>query len=394
MKGRHMNLLSYALNCIYRYKVRTVVILVCLVTSAAVFSSVAFLKDGLVKEGELSLKYAPDITVQQIWAGRPTLIETSYVGYIQEMAGTISVIPRIWGYANVGNILLVIMGIDIDNMFFDPKETFPMEEGSFLSPETPNSVVLGKAVADILGVRVGNTLTILTESVTPIQYQVVGIFNSEANIYNADMILMNIDDARLFFEIPENLATDIAVYVWDPQLVNNVARDIGELQNLRVVTKDIILKAQETTYGARSGFFSVLWYIVLISVAITAFNQTVVVGHESKFEVGLLKALGFSTSDIIEIRLMESAILGVIAGSFGITFGIIYDRVFNAPIFRDFMLGWVTLYPNFTLPIHISASTIFLIYVITILPLLFATVIPSWINATVDPDIAMRGARA
>jgi ABC-type lipoprotein release transport system permease subunit len=110
--------------------------------------------------------------------------------------------------------------------------------------------------------------------------------------------------------------------------------------------------------------------------------------------VGLLKALGFSTSDVIQIRLIESTILGAIAGSIGLAVGIFYDTVLNAPVLRDFMLGWAVLYPNFVVPIHISAQTVFLTYVITMVPLLFATVVPSWINATVDPDIAMRGAKA
>jgi hypothetical protein len=68
--------------------------------------------------------------------------------------------------------------------------------------------------------------------------------------------------------------------------------------------------------------------------------------------------------------------------------------VLNAPILRDFMLGWATLYPNFAVPAFISAQTVFLTYAVIVVPLLFATVIPSWLNATVDPDIAMRGARA
>ena len=160
------------------------------------------------------------------------------------------------------------------------------------------------------------------------------------------------------------------------------------------MTKDILLNAQETTFGARSGFFSVVWYIILIAVALIAFNQTVVVGHESKFEIGLLKALGFSTTDVIQIRLLESAILGTIAGSVGLAAGILYDVVFNAPVLRDFMMGWANLYPSFSLPVYISAQTVLLTYAITIVPLLFATVIPSWLNATVDPDIAMRGAQA
>ena len=154
------------------------------------------------------------------------------------------------------------------------------------------------------------------------------------------------------------------------------------------------LKPKKPPLELISGFFSVVWYIILIAVAIVAFNQTVVVGHELKFEVGLLKALGFSTSDVIQVRLIESAVLGALAGSIGLAIGIFYDVVLNAPVLRDFMLGWAVLYPNFSVPVSISAQTILLTYAITIVPLLFATVIPSWLNATVDPDIAMRGARA
>lgn len=400
MKRRLANLLNYALSCIHRYRVRTIVILVCLSIAAALFSSVSFLKDGLAKEGELSLKYAPDITVQGISAGRQTFIETRYVEIIQMTPGIRAIEERIWGYGNIGNTLLVIVGVDLKNNAVNHTTAYPIESGLFLDLQHNNTVIIGKAVADLLGAKVGNALTILTESNQARQYEVVGVFNSESGIYNTDMILMNIDDARIFFDVPEDEVTDLLVYTKDVDplyysaQVNYVAREISELPNVRVVTKDVLLKAQETTYGARSGFFSLVWYTVLISVGIVAFNQTVVVGHESRFEVGLLKALGFSTSDVIQVRLIESMILGAIAGTVGVAGGIFYDNVLNAPVLRDFMLGWAALYPRFVIPIYISAQTILLTYVITTVPLLFATVIPSWINATVDPDIAMRGPNA
>ena len=403
---RFKNLMNYAFNCIQRYKVRTLVVLICLGIAASVFSSVAFMKDGLTAEGQLSLKYSPDITVQGISGGRQTPVDTAYVGYIQEAPGVNAVVQRIWGYGNIGNTLLVIVGIQLQSTTFNQyarvnlTKAYPLESGTFLDPQANNTVVIGKAVADLLGVRVGSVLTILTESNQARQYVVAGVFSSESSIYSADMILMNINEARVFFDMPEDKVTDLMVYVSDidpvnkAALINSAAREISDLPNCRVVTKDVLIKAQETTYGDRSGFFSVMWFVILISVAIIAFNQTVVVGHESKFEVGLLKALGFSTSDIIQVRLVESLVLGTIAGAIGISFGVIYDVVLGAPVLKDFMLGWATLYPGFPVPVLISATTVLFTFAVTIIPLLFATVIPSWVNATVDPDIAMRGAGA
>jgi len=400
MKSRFRNLANYALNCIQRYKVRTLVIIVSLSIAAFIFASVSFMKEGLVREGELSLKYAADLTVQGMFAGRQSLINTSHIYYIQKTLGVKAVEERIWGYGNIGNTLLVIVGIDLNNSVVNPASVYPLVSGSFLDSQENNSVVIGKAVADLTGAEVGSWLAILTESNQVRQYEVRGVFSAESSIYNADMILMSENDARLFFGIPEGKVTDLLVYTEDVNeayyvtQLNFVAREISELPNVRVLTKDILLKAQETTYGARSGFFSVAWFTVLVSAAIVAFNQTVVVGHESKFEVGLLKALGFSTSDIIQIRLIESGILGILAGSIGIVSGIFFDTVLGAPVFRDFMLGWAVLYPAFSVPVRISAQTVLITYAITIVPLLFATVVPSWLNATVDPDLAMRSARA
>jgi ABC-type lipoprotein release transport system permease subunit len=401
MKSRYKNLLNYSLNCIQRYKVRTLVVLICLVIAASLFSSVAFIEDSLKKDGELSLKYSPDLTVQGIESGRQTYINTSYISIIQKISGVREVSQRIWGYGNIGNTLIVIVGVDLTSTTVNPAAPYPLEEGgSFLDAQKNNTVVIGKAVAKLLGAEVGETLSILSESNQIRQYTIAGIFNSESSIYSADMILMNLNDARTFFRVPNGKVTDLIVYVNKvdssryESFVNFVARGVSELSNVRVLTKDILLKAQESTFGNRAGFFSLVWYIILIAVALIAFNQTVVVGHESKFEVGLLKALGFSTSDVIQIRLLESAILGTIAGSIGLTVGILYDAVLNAPVLREFMLGWANLYPSFSLPVYISAQTVLITYAITIVPLLFATVIPSWLNATVDPDIAMRGAKA
>jgi ABC-type lipoprotein release transport system permease subunit len=288
----------------------------------------------------------------------------------------------------------------LENPIIDLTAAYPIESGSFLHSQINSTVVVGKAVADLIGAKAGNLLTIITESNQVRQYTVVGILNIESSIFSADTILMSKDDARSFFDVPKDKATDLLVYTQavNPQFyqaqVNFVAREISELPNLRVLTKDVLASAQETTYGARSGFFSLVWYLVLVSVAIVAFNQTVVVGHESRFEVGLLKALGFSTSDIIQIRLIEGTVLGFVAGSAGIVLGVFYNAVLDAPLLRDVMLGWATLYPAFPVPFWVSPQSVFLTYAITVIPVLFATVIPSWLNATVDPDIAMRGARA
>ena len=89
---------------------------------------------------------------------------------------------------------------------------YPIETGSFLQVSENNTVVIGKAVAELLGAKVGNLLTIISETNKPYQYEVVGIFSSESAIISADTIVMKMNDARLFFGIPESESSDLLVY--------------------------------------------------------------------------------------------------------------------------------------------------------------------------------------
>ena len=286
MKNRFRNLANYALNCVQRYKMRTIAIIVCLSIAAFVFSSISFMKDGLVREGELSLKYSPDLTVQGIFAGRQALVNTAHIPYIQEILGVKTVAERIWGYGNLGNTLIVIVGVDLDNLETD-FAAYPIVSGSFLDSQQNNTLVIGKAVADLTGAKVGSLLTILTESNQIREYEVRGIFSSQSGIYNADMILMSKGEARLFFDIPEGMATDLLVYTDDVNeayyttQLNFVARQVSELPNVRVLTRDILAKAQATTYGARAGFFSIAWFTILVSTAIVAFRREEIVAQGS-----------------------------------------------------------------------------------------------------------------
>ena len=108
------------------------------------FGSVFFLKDGLAKDEQLSLKYAPDITVQGIVNGRPSHIEIGYIPYIQATLGVKEVVPRVWGYGNIGNTLIVIVGVDLNNSMANDNAAYPIETGSFFRQAKTIRLLLGK----------------------------------------------------------------------------------------------------------------------------------------------------------------------------------------------------------------------------------------------------------
>lgn len=374
---------------------RSAVIIITFLIATTMVSAVLFTKEGLEREAEVSVRMAPDLTVQYLKAGRVGLTPLDYANIIAKVEGVEKVVPRIWGYAGISTYTFTVVGLDTSSL--SSSTTFGgIESGRFLLPEDAGkgNIVIGKLIAGLLNVKVGDDIILLSESVEANKFHVVGLFSDASSIYTADMIVMSIEDARRFFRMPDGYVTDLAVYVKADEIPSNVAAKMSSLPNARILDQDLLLRGYKAAYGARGGIFVTLWAILLVGAALIAFSQAIVVGHESKFEVGLLKTFGFSTLDIIEVRLVESIVLGFFATSLGMLLGYVYAAYFNAPGLVEILLGWAFLPREFRFPVYVSWVSVFSIYAVTVLPLLITTVVPAWLNAITDPELAMRRAAA
>ena len=130
MIKKQKNIISYAFDCISRYKMRTIVILITFLIATTMISSVLFVKDGLEREAEISIEAAPDLTIQFLRGGRLEPIPTSYIDEISKIEGVEKVIPRIWGYVGISQYVFTIIGIDTSNI--SELENFGLESGNFI----------------------------------------------------------------------------------------------------------------------------------------------------------------------------------------------------------------------------------------------------------------------
>jgi len=270
---------------------------------------------------------------------------------------------------------------------------FVMSSGQFLSVNQPYTAIVGKNLADSLELKLGDVLTLQTETgLANYSFVIGGVFSTNVNLYTSDLILVNINSAEEFFSSCPGCVTDLCVYVNDSSQINSIAQKITVFDPmLRVLTQSAIKDATLSTYGVRSGYVSVVWYVLLLSVILMALNQATAAGADMRREVGILKTLGFSTSNILEIRFLETLILGFTAATIGLFAAIIYDVFLGAPGLASFMLGWSAVYPGYPLPINISSSNVLMLYAVAIIPLFIGTLIPAWRSAVTEPDIAIRG---
>jgi ABC-type antimicrobial peptide transport system permease subunit len=400
---KHTNLASYALGNVLKYRTKSIFILLALIFSSGLLSSVEFLREGVMNDIDASLDEGPDIIVQKLAGARQVPVPLDWKENITATPRVSLTTPRVWGYTDVGNgKLMTIMGVNATEYggVLGVLGTEIIGDGRFLEDSDSRKIVIGQGIVDIMAsaympvyIEIGSVLGLIASDGETIDFEVVGIFSSESKIHSYDMILTDLGSAReLFGFANESSCTDFAVWVEHGALVNDVAFRLDtRIPQSRILTRDAINDISMKTYGDRAGIIALLWVVIIVSVVLLAFSVSSAGSEEARKEVGLLKALGFDTVDILEVRLFESLTLSLLGASLGVSFAIIYDFYLGAPGLAAYMLGWNLVLLNAGLPLGIAPTTIFIVYTVALVPILVATIVPSWRMAITEPDVVLRG---
>jgi len=395
---KHYNMLRIAVKNLYNNRIRTLAIIIPLTLIIAIVSAVSFFMEGVKKDALLAVNFFPDILLQQQVGGRTeSLLFDRYIDVIKTIKGIKSYFPRVWGYINYtdntdNGKAFIVMGLDPgfinEGLLLDAA----VEKGRSLKKDDTNRGIMGKALAKALNCNVGDTALITSPDLrnkTPIE--VVGIFDSSVQIYTADLLLVNLETARKILGFYEEYeSSDVLIYLNNPSMTNDIAKQITEkIEGARPLTKPMMINLTEQSFGQKSGFFYLLWFIMLANIIIIAWSMMSQISFSMQKEVGILKAIGWDTGDIMELKTMEAFLIGSFSVLTGIFTGIVY-MLLDAPGLKQFIIGWTDIYPDFPIPLFIDSTTILLIVVLGILPLLAGTMIPVWKIGIIDPDEAIR----
>ncbi|MBA3036108.1 MAG: FtsX-like permease family protein [Desulfobacterium sp.] len=390
----HINLLLMAYQNIVRYRGKSLAILIPLILVMATVSFMMFTRGGFIKDAQTAKIFLADVTVQAIEAGRVGKISLELKKKIEEIPHVKKVIARVWGYLPLkfGSVdtAFTMMGLDLKNISYSSKLPWTIEKGAFLAAGDRHKAVLGQGVALKFSADVGDWLQIKDTLGNKGEFEIVGIFNNTVQIYSTDLILVSMEDAAEFFNYKKNEASDLLVYADNHQNADLVAREIaGSFRNIRVLTGKALTDLVKEAFGRRGGTFQAMWLILLVTVLLLVWAQSAHISVDMGKEIGILKAVGWQTGEIIEMKMMESLILGVGGTSAGILAGFVY-ALMNTPGISGYCLGCASIYPKFPVPVHCDFMSIVLLFILGVLPITAISAIPAWLAGIVDPDDTIR----
>jgi ABC-type lipoprotein release transport system permease subunit len=256
---------------------------------------------------------------------------------------------------------------------------------------SPGNIAIGEGVAKLRLAGIGDEIEFRTHEGVIRELKIGKIFPTETGLVSADLILISEEDFRGLFGLPGEYATDLAVRVKNPRELSTIAAKIAEaFPDTRQILREEILRTYEAVFSWRGGILLAILSGSVLAFIILAWDKASGPSLEERREIGILKAIGWETSDVILMKFWEGMAVSLSAFLPGILLAYAHISLGSAILFEPVLKGWAVLYPRFSITPYIDGTQVAALFFLAVVPYTVTTIIPSWRAAIVDPDSIMR----
>jgi lipoprotein-releasing system permease protein len=303
----------------------------------------------------------------------------------------LGVAPKIisQGFYQVGTTDLtgVINGIDVveENRLF--KFSDYVVDGNFLDLQnTPNSIILGKGAAETMLVQVGDVVQVTSTKGVKIQLKVVGFFRSGLQDIDKVQSYTSLKTAQKLMGEGNNYITDIQIKLKDILWAPDMAKEYRKLLNIEAVDIQTANSQFETGSKVRTIISFTVGITLLIVAGFGIYNILNMMIYEKMDSIAILKATGFSGSDVKSIFISIAVSIGLFGGSLGLLAGFGLSALIDQIPFETASLPTIKTYPiNYDIKFYIIGG------VFSIITTYFAGYFPARKASKIDPVIIIRG---
>ena len=281
-----------------------------------------------------------------------------------------------------------------------------MKEGQFdsLQPDSFN-VVLGSDLARLLGVLVGDKVTLIAPQgvVTPAgvvprmkTFSVSGIFEVGMFEYDSGLALIRMEDAQRLYRMDDRVS-GVRLKIDDLFKAPQMARRLALILDVPAYISDWT-RSHANFFRAVQIEKNMMFIILSLIVAVAAFNivSTLVMAVTDKqADIAILRTLGASPRSIMAVFMVQGALIGVVGLALGVLGGVLLAHNIDVVVpFIERLLGTQILakevYYISSLPSELQWSDVSTITVLSFVLSLVATLYPSWRASRVNPAEALR----
>ncbi len=288
---------------------------------------------------------------------------------------------------------LQVYGIDVASDFYAPVRN-GMVAGEFLAADDRSGLLLGKRLAESLGLQVGSnaSLTVIDADGQPQEqiYTVRGLFSSGAVSYDESAVFLPLAKAQAVTNTGDRVSA-VTILLHDAEDAEAVAAALAA-PNVQALTWRELNENFLRTMDTAMSFYTIMDFIIMLVVAVVIANTLLMAVFERVREMGILAALGMKGRQIMQMFLLEAATLGLLGIVVGVVLGtaiVVYMSTHGIYIGEEMAGSVENIALGATMYTRLVPSTIAGLSAATLVITLLASLYPAWFAARLEPVEAL-----
>lgn len=335
--ARYLPMAIWAARDIQRQGGRCLLLFACLASLVFLTATALLFSRALDATWARLLDQAPDLIIRRIDAGGwAPLPAAEALASAKTIPGVLHPTPRLWG---------VVPGPEGPVTVVASAAVVPASVLEGIKPPSTGQAVIGQAMAR----AVSNSRLILGSSTTMV-LNVIDTFPAETGLATHDLVWLTPADARQLLGLAPCQASDLAVYLFRREEEQAIKADLAAAFAWPVRITDRSTGAlHHHTRAVRFGGIAVVAAIPALLALLLIITDSAVSSTGQRDRWGLLKAVGWTTADIVHFQVNRALIIGIPAVVLALASA--YAAVFYPPA-AGIIAFWITggqLIPRLTL---------------------------------------------
>jgi ABC-type lipoprotein release transport system permease subunit len=200
-----------------------------------------------------------------------------------------------------------------------------VKEGRNLTSEDLDSVLLGKGLADAMGVTVGDRITMVGRSQHEQMRQrtmtVVGIYDLGLQDIEKQSVYISLGEAQALYDVPGS--TEVAIFLAKLGQEGSVIESMTPaLPGYEIESFQANYPDMASAINTKSGVMDIFSVIIIAIAGVGILNLLLMAVYERTREIGVLGAMGLKPRQISLLFILEGIMIGLVGVAAGIVLGL------------------------------------------------------------------------
>lgn len=247
-------------------------------------------------------------------------------------------------------------------------------------------IILGIGVGQKMSVEIGDRIQVMSARGDLVALTVVGFYQSGLADVDDVHSYVNLPMAQRLRGEPKSFITDVNVKLNNMEEAFSMSKEIGAMYSVKAVD----IRTANAQYETGTSVRNLITYAVSITLLIVAgfgiYNILNMLIYEKMNDIAILKATGFSGSDVRNIFITQALVIGVAGGILGLIGGYLVSVVIDNTPFITAALPFITTYP-----VNFDSEYYLIGIVFALVTTFFAGYLPARKASKIDPVDIIRG---